>query len=101
MKRRFFLALLMSVALSGAWASARQAAQPQQQAAQPQQQVPPDRISLEEFKAMLADKKPVFILDVRFGVDRKIKGATHIPLDQVESRFSELPHDREIVTYCS
>jgi hypothetical protein len=93
MKRRIFLALLMSVALSGAWASAQDAAQ--------QQQVPPGRISLEELKAMLAAKKPVLILDVRFGVDRKVKGATHIPLDYLEARLSELPHDREIVTYCS
>jgi hypothetical protein len=93
MKRRLFLALLMSVALSGLWASAQEGAQPQQ--------TPPDRISLEEFKAMLAAKKPVFVLDVRFGIDRKIKGATHIQLDQLESRLSELPRDREIVTYCS
>jgi rhodanese-related sulfurtransferase len=84
----------MSVALSGAWASA-------QVASQPPQQVPPDRVSLEELKAMLAAKKPVLILDVRFGVDRKIKGATHIPLDYLESRLSEIPRDREIVTYCS
>ncbi|MDT5158886.1 MAG: hypothetical protein QOH51_3243 [Acidobacteriota bacterium] len=82
----------MSVALSGAWAVAQEGAQPQ---------VPPDRISLEEFKAMLASGKPVLVLDVRFGIDRKIKGATHIQLDQVESRLSELPRDREIVTYCS
>ncbi|MDT7778909.1 MAG: hypothetical protein QOC99_1421 [Acidobacteriota bacterium] len=85
----------MSVALSGAWAVAQEGAQQQPP------QVPPDRISLEEFKAMLASGKPVFVLDVRFGIDRKIKGATHIQLDQVESRLSELPRDREIVTYCS
>lgn len=93
MRRRIFLALLMSIALSGAWAVAQEGAQPQQ--------VPPDRISLEEFKASLAGKNPVFVLDVRYGVDRKIKGATHITLDQLESRLSELPRDREIVTYCS
>jgi rhodanese-related sulfurtransferase len=89
MKRRIFLALLMTVALSGAWASARQ-----------QQQVPADRITLEEFKTMLAAGK-VFVLDVRYSIDRKIKGATHITLDQLDARMSELPRDREIVTYCS
>lgn len=94
MRRRIFLALLMSVALSGAWTAA-------QEGTPPPQQVPPDRISLEEFKAMLAAGKPVLVLDVRFGIDRKIKGATHIQLDQVESRLSELPRDREIITYCS
>jgi hypothetical protein len=93
MRRRIFLALLMSVALAGVCVSAQEGARPQQ--------VPPDRISLEEFKSMLADKKPVLILDVRFGIDRRIKGAMHVPLDQVETRLAEFPHDREIVTYCS
>ena len=43
----------------------------------------------------------VFVLDVRYGVDRKIKGSTHVPLGEVETRLAELPRDREIVTYCS
>jgi predicted metal-binding protein len=62
--------------------------------------VPPDRITLEEFKSLLAEGK-VVVLDVRYGVERKIKGATHIQLDQLETRLAELPRDREIVTYCS
>ena len=89
MKRRIFLSLLASAALLGA-ASARQAAQ-----------APPDRITLDEFKAMLADKEPVLILDVRGAVSSKIKGATHIPLDELESRVKELPRGREVVTYCA
>jgi hypothetical protein len=60
-----------------------------------------DRITVDELKALVAEGKPVVILDVRGHVDTKIKGATHIPLDQVEARASELPHDREIVTYCA
>ncbi|MDT7689807.1 MAG: hypothetical protein QOE46_2566 [Acidobacteriota bacterium] len=89
MRRRIFLALVISVALSCVCASAQQP-----------QPVPADRIPLEEFKGMLASGK-VFVLDVRYQIDRKIKGATHITLDQLESHLSELPRDREIVTYCS
>ena len=91
MKRRIFLVLLMSVALSGA-AHARS-----QDVAQA---VPPDRITLEEFKTLRADNK-ILVLDVRIGATTKIKGATYIPLDQLETRLAELPREREIVTYCS
>ena len=89
MRRRIFLALILGVALPGALA----AALPPQASA--------DRIPLAEFKAMLADKKPVLLLDVRHDIDRKIKGAAHIPLDHLESRLAELPRDREIITYCA
>lgn len=92
MNRRIFLAVLLAcAALSGASAARAQTAA---------QEVPPDRVSLEEFKRLRAAGK-VFVLDVRYQIDTKIKGATHIPLDQLESRLSELPRDREIVTYCS
>jgi 3-mercaptopyruvate sulfurtransferase SseA len=30
-----------------------------------------------------------------------IKGSINIPLDQVETRLSELPRDKTIITYCS
>jgi rhodanese-related sulfurtransferase len=89
MSRRIFLALVVAVALSCVCASARQPPQ-----------VPADRIPLEEFKTKLAAGK-VFVLDVRYVIDKKIKGATHITLDQLESHLPELPRDREIVTYCS
>jgi hypothetical protein len=91
MKRRIFLVLLITVCTSGV-ASAQ---------GLPQQQTPPDRVTLEEFRGLLADKKPVLVLDVRSGVTTKIKGAAYIPLDQLETRLNELPRDREIVTYCS
>ena len=89
MKRRIFLAMLLACAALPCALRAQTAAQ-----------VPPDRITLEEFKRLRAEGK-VFVLDVRYQIETKIKGATHIPLDQLESRLSELPHDREIVTYCS
>ncbi len=89
MKRRIFLSLLVSAALFGA-ATARQ-----------ESQAPPDRITLDEFQAMLAEKRPVLILDVRGAVSSKIKGARHIPLDELESQLKELPRGPEVVTYCS
>ena len=100
MKRRNVLAVLLSVFAAGAM-SARVFAQTQGDA----QQVPPDRVTLEEFKALRAEGK-ILVLDVRVlnlqvGNPTKIKGATYLPLDQLESRLGELPRDREIVTYCS
>ena len=90
MKRRIFLALLLACAATPAAARAQAAAQ----------QAPADRITVEEFKR-LRDAGKVYVLDVRYSIETKIKGATHVPLDQLESRLSELPRDREIVTYCS
>jgi len=95
MKRRIVLAICLSVLAVGACAT-RAFAQTQNAAPQ----VPPDRVSLEEFKALRAEGK-IFVLDVRVGATTKIKGATYIPLDQLEARLAELPRDREIVTYCS
>jgi uncharacterized protein YdaL len=92
MKRRIFLAMLLTcAALSGATHARAQTAA---------QEVPAGRVTLEEFKK-LRDAGKVYVLDVRYQIDKKIKGATHIPLDQLEARLAELPRDREIVTYCS
>ena len=95
MRRRVFLALSMSVALSGMFASAQSGAQPQTP-----QQTPADRVTLEEFEKLRAAGK-VFVLDVRYQFDRKIKGAAHVPLGDLETRLADLPRDREIITYCS
>ena len=92
MKSRIVLAGLLTVLALGA------AARAQTQSDAPQ--VPPDRVTLEEFTRLRAAGK-VFVLDVRYQIDRKIKGATHIRLDDLEARLAELPRDREIVTYCS
>lgn len=60
-----------------------------------------DRISIDEFKSLLATNAPVAVLDVRGEADTKIKGALHIPLGTLEMRLKEIPRDREIVTYCA
>ena len=96
MKRRIVLAGLLSVLALGSLSARAQTPN----AAPQSPQVPPDRISLEDFKALRAAGK-IFVLDVRIGAATKIKGATYIPLDQLEARLGELPRDREIITYCS
>ena len=64
------------------------------------------RITVDELKAKLAAKEPVFIIDSRsqgsYGNSEiKIKGAVRIPMDEVESRLAEIPRDKEIVIYCT
>jgi len=89
MKRRIFLSLLTAVLLGGLTGSGIA------------QQKQPDRITLDEFKALVEGGKPVLVLDVRGQIGTKIKGAKHVPLGDLEARLGELPRDREIVTYCS
>ena len=59
------------------------------------------RITLAEFKALLASASPPYVIDVRTGIDRKIRGAHHIPLGDIATRLAEIPRDRPIVTYCA
>ena len=89
MKRRIFLASLTAALLCGTALG---------------QEAPSDgvgRITVEELKALLAGANPPFVIDVRSGPGRVVKGAVVIPPDQVESRLSEGPRDREVVTYCA
>lgn len=90
MKRRLFIVMLLACA--GAATAAAQTQRPQE--------APPDRVTVEEFKSLRAAGR-AFALDVRYQIDRKIKGALHVPLDQLEARLADVPRDREIVTYCS
>ncbi len=59
------------------------------------------RITLTEFKALLASASPPFVIDVRSGIDSKIRNAHNIPLGEIEARLTEIPRAREIVTYCA
>jgi hypothetical protein len=59
------------------------------------------RITLDEFKEKLA-RGEIVVIDVRSAeVAVKIKGAAHIPEADLQARLTELPRDREIVTYCA
>ena len=89
MKRRIFLAALAAALLCGANARA---------------QGPADgvgRVTVEELKALMASANPPVVVDVRSAARRVIKGALNITNDEMESRLSELPRDREIVFYCA
>lgn len=51
----------------------------------------------------LFDPSTTLLLDVRGPAERAqgfIPGSTHVPLDELRQRLSELPRDREIITYC-
>jgi rhodanese-related sulfurtransferase len=68
-------------------------------------------ITAEELKAKLARNEPVLILDVRSpegfaNSTTTVKGSQHFKVRKLKSRlayspFKDLPHDREIVTYCA
>jgi hypothetical protein len=61
------------------------------------------RISVNDAKTALDNQSALFV-DVRdagtYGSSH-IKGAVNIPLDELDSRLSELPKDRWIITYCT
>ncbi len=63
------------------------------------------RITVDELKALLEKRTPVTVLDVRSGMvndeELRIKGAVRIPPEEIERRLSELPRNREVVTYCA
>jgi len=64
------------------------------------------RITVAELLAKLDKQAPIVIVDSRSegsweGSDKQIKGSVRIPIDQIESRMTELPKDKEIVIYCS
>ena len=57
-----------------------------------------------DFTRVEQSRENVVFVDVRTDAEVAksgiLKGAVHIPLDSLESRVSELPKDKEIVTYC-
>jgi biopolymer transport protein ExbD len=103
-KKCFLLLFLLLICAASSLAQKRSAkvAAP---AAKPQKEVKPEevaRISVDELILMMAQKKPVVVIDVRHGdYSTKIKGALQIPLDEIEARMKEIPRNKEIVTYCA
>jgi len=64
------------------------------------------RISVADLHAQMSGGQSPVIVDVRSptaqGIDlRRIPGALHVPLQEVERHMGELPRDSEIVLYCN
>lgn len=62
----------------------------------------PTRIEIDTLKKHVDDKKDLFFVDVREPKEIEelgsLKGYVNIPVGQIESRLSEIPKDRFIVT---
>ncbi|MGH9763067.1 MAG: rhodanese-like domain-containing protein [Blastocatellia bacterium] len=67
--------------------------------------VPAERITVSDLQHRLTDKARIVIIDVRGSdydtSDSKIQGAIRIAPGDIKQHLGDLPHDREIVTYCS
>jgi adenylyltransferase/sulfurtransferase len=61
-------------------------------------------MDVESVAARLDAGEDIYLLDVRNPDELEehgmIAGAVNIPIDQLEARLSEVPRDKEIVTYC-
>ena len=63
------------------------------------------RVTVDELRAAMKEKKPPVVVDVRSGGNRRfdprfIPGALEMDIDEVEKRLAELPEDRDLVFYC-
>jgi rhodanese-related sulfurtransferase len=66
----------------------------------------PSRISCADAKSEIDSGEPILFLDVRnpqawSGSDRKLPGAIHLGVDEVEQHSHKLPRDRLIISYCT
>ena len=63
------------------------------------------RIGVDEARARLESGEAVALDVVQPGaweqVDGAVEGAVRIPPAEIEQRFSELPLDLEVITYCT
>jgi 3-mercaptopyruvate sulfurtransferase SseA len=109
--RKFLFALaagvvMISTALTACAASTPQPlAEPTNPPASPSVEAPQEvqRITLEESKAAF-DSSAALFLDVRRAdsyTASHIPGALSIPLDELETRITELDPDQWIITYCT
>jgi predicted sulfurtransferase len=60
-------------------------------------------VSLEQLKEKLDAGADIIVVDVRTKEDfdeGHIPGAVSIPWEEIEDRYTELPRDKEIITYC-
>ena len=64
------------------------------------------RITPEELKSKLDSREPIVIVDLRHSIDfeadpETIPGAFHMDAQELEGHSDRLPHDREVVLYCT
>lgn len=64
------------------------------------------RLEPQELKRQLDSGEPVFIVDLRHPLELvpdpfTLPGALHVSPEQLASRVSEIPHDRDVVLYCT
>jgi rhodanese-related sulfurtransferase len=59
------------------------------------------RITVEELKTRLDKKEGVVVVDVRAILGSIIKGALHIPINDIQKNLGKLPKDKLIVTVCA
>jgi rhodanese-related sulfurtransferase len=90
--------VILSILAAGQLAIARQEVQKDDQEA--------PRMTVAELLSRLEKHVPVAIVDSRSegsweSSDKQIKGSVRIPIDQIETRMTELPRDKEIIIYCS
>lgn len=60
-----------------------------------------ERISSDEARALVSEGATM--LDVRTPeefAEKHVAGATNVPVDEIESRTSEIPKDKPVITYC-
>ena len=62
------------------------------------------RITTQELRQMMEAGEPVLVIDVRSEAawqKRPVPGSINIPLSTMAERHKEIPHDREIVLFCT
>lgn len=63
----------------------------------------PQDVSISDFNKLLNDPN-VVILDVRGDGERtggSFKGALHIPFEQLATRYTEIPKDKQVIVHCA
>lgn len=103
--RTYFLLFISCVILFPACSSAPSEAPP----AETEQLAPAQVVAAKAFdpadlKARLDSGEDVYLLDVRrpeeLDEHGAIEGYINIPIDELETRVSEIPKDRKVVVYC-
>lgn len=96
----FFLLASGILALTGQGSLRGQ--ETKEQASKDQKDQKPARIEIDALKKHVDDEKDLFFVDVREPKEIEelgsLKGYVNIPVGQIESRLSEIPKDRFIVT---